>query len=131
MTSSCILGSVRLKKVENPNFFVFNPICLKFGIEGNFEMLITKSNPKLRLENDLGRKMQFSTDFSQNFTEHPSTIVLPWQQLTSHGIGLHSEFKPISIQYKSESFSFLLLTVSAQQMEEPACGRIPPPPRPV
>ena len=50
MTSSCILGSVWLKKVENPNFFVFNPICLKFGIGGNSEMLITKSNPKLRLE---------------------------------------------------------------------------------
>ena len=30
----------------------------------------------------------------------------------------------------SESFSFLLLTVSAQQREEPACGRIPPPPPP-
>ena len=59
MTSSCILGSVCLKKVENPNFFVFNPIYLKFGIRGNFEMLITKSNPKLRLENDLNRKMQF------------------------------------------------------------------------
>ena len=57
------------KKVENPNFFAFNPICLKFGTGGNFEMLITKSNPKLRLENDLSRKMQFSTDFSQNFTE--------------------------------------------------------------
>ena len=56
MTSSCILGSVRLKKVENPNFFVFNPICLKFGIEGNFEMLITKSNPKLRLENEFEQK---------------------------------------------------------------------------
>ena len=52
------------KKVENPNFFVFNPICLKFGVEGNFVMLITKSNPKLRLDNNLSRKMQFSTDFS-------------------------------------------------------------------
>ena len=51
-------------------------------------MLITKSNPKLRLENDLSRKMQFSTDFSQNFTEHPSTIALPWQQWMSHGTGL-------------------------------------------
>ena len=51
MTSSCILGSVPLKKVENANFFVFNPICLKFGTGGNFAMLITKSNPKLRLEN--------------------------------------------------------------------------------
>ena len=97
MTSSCISGSVRLKKVENPNFFVFNPICLKCGIEGNFEMLITKSNPKLRLENDLSRKMQFSTDLSQNFTEHPSTIALSWQQWMSHGTGLYSEFKPISI----------------------------------
>ena len=76
MTSSCILGSVWLKKVENPNFFVFNPISLKFSIGGNFEMLITKSNLKLRLENDLSRKLQFSIDFSQNFAEHPSTIAL-------------------------------------------------------
>ena len=94
--SSCILGSVRRKKVESPNFFVFL-CCLKFGIGGNFEMLITKSNPKLRLENDLTRKVQFSTNLSQNFTEHPSTIALPWQQWTSHGTGLYSEFKPISI----------------------------------
>ena len=97
MTSSCILGSLRLKKVENPNFFVFNPNCLKFGIESNFEMLITKNNPKLRLENDLSRKMQFSTNFSQNVTEHPSTIALPWQQWMPHGTGLYSEFKPIGI----------------------------------
>ena len=53
MTSSCILGSVWVKKVENPNFFVFYLICLKFGIGGNFEMLITKSRSKLELENDL------------------------------------------------------------------------------
>ena len=86
-----------VKKVENPNFFVFNPISLKFGIGGNFEMLSTKSNPKLRIENDLSRKMRFSIDFSQNFTEHPSTIALPWQQWMSHGTGLYSEFKPISI----------------------------------
>ena len=98
MTSSCILGSVWVKKVENPNFFVFYPICLKFGIEGNFEMLITKSKPKLKLENDLSKKLQFSTDFSQNFTEHPSIIVLSWQQWISHGTGLYSEFKPISIK---------------------------------
>ena len=97
MTSSCILGSVRLKKVENLNFFGFNPICLKFDIGGNFEMLITKNNPKLRLENDMRRKIQFSTDFSQNFTEHLLTIALLWQQWMSHGTGLYSEFKPISI----------------------------------
>ena len=69
-------------------------------------MPITKSKLKLKLENDLSKKLQFSTDFSQNFTEHPSTIALPWQQWMSHGTGLYS----------------------AQQREEPACGRIPPPP---
>ena len=56
MTSFCILGSVQVKKVENPNFFVFYPVCLKFGIGGTFEMLITKSKPKLKLENDLSKK---------------------------------------------------------------------------
>ena len=80
MTSSCILGSVWVKEVENPNFFVFYPFRLKFGIGGNFEMLITKSKPTLKLESDLSKKMQFSSDFSQNFTEQPSTIALPWQQ---------------------------------------------------
>ena len=87
MTSSCILGSVQLKKVEKPNFFAFNPICLKFGIGDNFEMLITKSNPKLRLENDLSRKMQFSTDFSQKFYQAPfnnsvtmAKVDVPWDR---------------------------------------------------
>ena len=102
MTSSCVLGSVQVKNVANPNFFVFYPICLKCGIRGNFEMLITKSKNKLKLENDLSKKFQFSTDFSQNFTEHPSTIALPWQQWMSHGTGLYSEFKPI-IQVYSKS----------------------------
>ena len=78
MTSSCILGSIQVKKAENPNFFVSYPICLKFDVGGNFEMLNTKSKPKLNFENDLSKKLQFSTDFSQNFTEHPSTIALPW-----------------------------------------------------
>ena len=97
MASSCILGSAWVKKEENPNLFVFCSICLKFGIGGNFEMLITKSKPNLKLENDLSKKLQFSTDFSQNFTEHASTIALPWQQWMTHGTGLYSEFKPISI----------------------------------
>ena len=97
MTSSCVLGSIRLKKVENPNFFGFYPICLKFGIGGNSEMLVMTSKPKLKLENDLSKKLQFSTDFSQNFTEHPSTIALPWQEWMPHGTSLYSEFKPISV----------------------------------
>ena len=60
-------------------------------------MLITESKPKLKLENDLSKKLQFCTDFSQDFTEHPSTIALPWQQWMSHGTDLYSELKPISI----------------------------------
>ena len=80
MTSSCILGSVRVKKVENWNFFVFHPICLKFGIGGNSEVLITKRRPELKSDNDLSKNLQFSTDFSQNYTKHSSTIALPWQQ---------------------------------------------------
>ena len=68
---------------------------MKFGIGCNFEMLITKSKPKLKSENDLSKKIQFSTDFSQNFTEHHSTIALPWQQWMFYGTGLYSEFKGI------------------------------------
>ena len=68
------LGSVQVKIVENPNFVGFHPICLKFGIGGNFEMLVTKGKPKLKLENDLKKTIQFCTDFSQNFTKHSSTI---------------------------------------------------------
>ena len=60
------------KKVENLNFFVFYPICVKFGIGGNFEMLITKSKPELKSENDLSKKLQFSTDFSKKIL--PSTL---------------------------------------------------------
>ena len=82
------------KKVENSNFFVFYLSCLKFGIGGNFEMLITKIKCKLKLEKDWSKKLQFSTDFSQNF----STVALPWQQWMSHGIALYSEFSPISIK---------------------------------
>ena len=97
MTSSCILGSVQLKRSRNSNFFVFYAIRLKFGIGGNFEMLIAERKPKLKLQNDLGKKLKFSTNFIQNFTEHPSTIALPWQQWMSYRTGLYSEFKPISI----------------------------------
>ena len=89
MTSSCILGSVHVEKVENWNLFVFHPICLKFDIGANFEMLIAKRRPKLKLENDLSKKLQFSTDFSQNYTNHSSTIALLWQQWMSHETGLY------------------------------------------
>ena len=60
-------------------------------------MLITKRKSKLKLENDLSKKLQFSIDFSENYTKHSSTIALPWQQWMSHGTGLYSELKLISI----------------------------------
>ena len=60
-------------------------------------MLITKSKLKLKLENDLSKNLQFSTNFNQNFTKHPSAISLPWQQCMSYETGLYSEFKPINI----------------------------------
>ena len=85
------------KKVENPNFFVFHPICLRFGIGGNFEMLVTKRKPKLKQENDLKKKMHFCTDFGQNYNKRSSTIALLWQQWMSRGTGFYSELRPISI----------------------------------
>ena len=70
---------------------------LEIWYRGNFEMLITKTKSKLKLENDWSKKLQFSTDFSQNFAKYPSTIALQCQQWMSHGTGLYSEFNPISI----------------------------------
>ena len=61
--SSFILGSSSGKKIKNPKFFVFYLICLKFGIGGNFEMLITKTKPKFKFENNFGKKLQFSMAF--------------------------------------------------------------------
>ena len=43
-------------------------------------MLIVKERSKLELENDLSKKLEFSTDLSQNYTKHSSTVALPWQQ---------------------------------------------------
>ena len=96
MTSSCIFGLVRVKKAQNPNLFVFHPNYFKFGREGNFEMIMAKRKPKLKLENNLSRKLQFADDFKENFTEHSSTKALPWQQWMSHGTDLYLKLKPIS-----------------------------------
>ena len=62
MMSSCILGSVRVKKVENPNFFVLSDL-LEIWYWGNFEMLITKRKPELKLENDLSKKIAIFYQF--------------------------------------------------------------------
>ena len=45
------------KSKKNTNFFVFYPICLKFCTGGDFEMLIIKRQPRLKLENDLSKKI--------------------------------------------------------------------------
>ena len=57
MTSSCISGFVRVEKSRKLELLCFHPIWLKFGIGGNFEMLITKRKLKLKLENDLSKKI--------------------------------------------------------------------------
>ena len=61
-------------------------------------MLIIKRNPKLKLESDFSKKLQFSTNFRQNYTKDSSTVASPWQQWMYHGTGLYSESKLISIQ---------------------------------
>ena len=66
------------KKAENPNFFVFYLICLKFGIGANFEMLITKSKCKLTLENDWSKNCNFLPILAKIL---PSTL----QQWCYHG----------------------------------------------
>ena len=91
MRSSCISSSVRIEKSSKSELLCFHPIYLKFGIGDNFEMLITKGRRKLKLEDNLSKKLQFSTDFSQNYTKHSSTIALPWKQWMSHGTGLYSK----------------------------------------
>ena len=55
MRSCCILGSVHVDKGRKPELLCFSSIFLKFGIGGNFEMLITKEKPKLKLENNLSK----------------------------------------------------------------------------
>ena len=152
MTSSFILGSVWVEKVENRNFFVFHPICLKFGIVGNFEMLITKRKLKLKLENDLSKKFAIFYRFKPklykalfNNSAAMATVDVPWYWFV---------FKTKAYQYMVKVTKFELPTVyrfstaegrpslwvdsapppglfrvnvSAQEREDPACGWIPPP----
>ena len=90
MTSSCISGSIRVEKSRKYEL-LYHPICLKFGMRGNFEMLITRRRPKWKLENVLSKKVQFSTDFSQNYDKHSSTILLTWRQWMFNGTSLYSK----------------------------------------
>ena len=97
MTSSCILGFVQVENSRKLELLCFSSDLLEIWYGGSFEMLITKRRPKLKLGNILSKKLKFSSDFSQNYTKHSSTIALPLQQWMSHGTGLYSERKPISI----------------------------------
>ena len=65
MTSSCIKGSVWVeKKIRKSDLLrFFHPMCLKFGIVGNLEMLITKIRPKLKLENICSKLIAISYRF--------------------------------------------------------------------
>ena len=98
MTSYCILGSIRVENSRKRELLCFSSDLLEIRYEGgggggggNFDMLITKRRPKLKLENLLSKKLQFSTDFCKNYTKHSLTIVLPWQQWMSHGTDLYSK----------------------------------------
>ena len=77
MTSSGIFGSVWVEKSRKSELLCFHPICLKFGIGGNFEMLITKRRAKLKLENDLT-----NWDFLSIL---PKIIPITLQQYRCHG----------------------------------------------
>ena len=91
MRSSCISSSVGIEKSRKLELLCFSSDLLEIWYRGNFEMLITKRRPKLKLENNLSKKLQFSTDFSQNYTKHSSTIALPWKQWMFRGTGLYSK----------------------------------------
>ena len=55
MTLSGIFGSIRLERSIKLELLSFHPMWLKFGIGSNFEMLITKRRPKLKLESDFSK----------------------------------------------------------------------------
>ena len=80
VTSSCILGSVQVEKSRKSELLCCSSDLLEIRYRGNVEMLITKRKTKLKLENNLSKTLQFSTDFSQNDTKHSLTIALPLQQ---------------------------------------------------
>ena len=89
MTSSCTLGFDWVENSRKSERLCFSSDLLEIWYGGNFERLITKRRPELKLENVLSKKLQFSTNFSQNYAKHSSTITLPWQQWMSHGTGLY------------------------------------------
>ena len=55
MTSYCNLGSVWVEKGRKSELLCFSSDLLEIWYRGNFEMLITKRKPKLKIGNDLGK----------------------------------------------------------------------------
>ena len=64
-----------MKNSRKSELLCFSSDLLEIWYRGYFEMIITKSKPRLKLENDSSKKFQFSTDFSQNYKKHSSTIL--------------------------------------------------------
>ena len=62
------------------------------GLPGN--------NETFEIKKRFEQKLQFSTDFIQNYTMHPSTIALSWQQRMSHGTGC-TQNESLSVNSKS------------------------------
>ena len=78
MTSSYILGSVRVEKSRKLELLCFSSDFREIWYRGDFEMLITKRRPKLTLENYLRKKCNFLPILDKII---PSTL----QQLHCHG----------------------------------------------
>ena len=124
LTSSCILGSVWVENTKKSKLLCFSSNLLEICYRGNLEMVITKK-ARIETRKPFDKKMQFSIDSSQNYAKLSSRIAFTWQQWMSDGTSLHLEWK-LTRYSKSQSLSFLLLTVSAQRREDPGCGWSPP-----
>ena len=59
MTSSCILGSIQVERSRKSELLCSSSDLLEIWYSGNFEMLMTKRKPKLKLENDLRKYCNF------------------------------------------------------------------------
>ena len=74
-----ILMSRQLKNWEF-SIFVFGWIKLKFGVRGNFRLLISNLNSKTRYQFEIVRKGHFSSLRTRFLAQHSLMNWLPWQQ---------------------------------------------------
>ena len=69
------------KEVESLHcFFVFGWITLKFGVRGNFRLLISNLDSKMQYPFKILRKCYFSSLRSWFLAQHSLMNWLPWQQ---------------------------------------------------